>query len=535
MKTLNVVQGSDEWLGLRANYFTASEAPAMMGASKYQTRDELLALKKYGIAKKIDSHTQKLFDRGHKTEADIRPFIEKIVGDDLYPVTGVDEVDGISLLVSFDGLTMGEDIVFEHKLWSQSLAEQVKSGELEPHYYWQLEQQLLISGAEKAIFVTSDGTEQKMVYFSYYPVPGRREELLAGWAQFAKDLKTYEYVEDTPKPEAAVIDSLPALNVQVEGKVLATNIQQYESSAMAFIDSISTDLETDQDFANAENQVKFCSDVESQLKAVKQHVLSQTADIDAVFSCIDSITERMRLKRLDLGKLVTAKKLSIKTKLVDNARKAVGEYQDKLAESIGGDFLTHTGNFQDVIKNKRTLTSIQSALNDELARVKIELTEKSQTVLANQKYLREVGEYNFLFNDYSTVITKENDDFKLLVDSRISKYKEDQEKTKQQEAKSESGLSPEAQEFVDEMDNTPPTSIQQTAPPKPIELSKAEQKKRDADIKKVKAYVARLTSYKVPEVTDEKCSEILAVIVNWLGGAENRVSEVFPEKQDEAA
>ena len=84
----------------------------------------------------------------------------------------------------------------------------------------------------------------------------------------------------------------------------------------------------------------------------------------------------------------------------------------------------------------------------------------------------------------------------------------------------------------DELDNTPPTSIQQTAPPKPIELSKADQKKRDADIKKVKAYVARLTTYKVPEVSDEKCSEILGTIVKWLGGAEDRVNQIFPEKQD---
>ena len=49
MKVHNVQQGSPEWHALRANYFTASEAPAMMGASKYQTRDDLLAMKKTGI------------------------------------------------------------------------------------------------------------------------------------------------------------------------------------------------------------------------------------------------------------------------------------------------------------------------------------------------------------------------------------------------------------------------------------------------------------------------------------------------------
>ena len=42
MKIHNVAQGSEAWHALRANYFTASEAPAMMGASKQMKRTELL-------------------------------------------------------------------------------------------------------------------------------------------------------------------------------------------------------------------------------------------------------------------------------------------------------------------------------------------------------------------------------------------------------------------------------------------------------------------------------------------------------------
>jgi len=36
MQVHNVQQGTPEWHALRSSYFTASEAPAMMGASKYQ-------------------------------------------------------------------------------------------------------------------------------------------------------------------------------------------------------------------------------------------------------------------------------------------------------------------------------------------------------------------------------------------------------------------------------------------------------------------------------------------------------------------
>ena len=50
MITHKVKQGSPEWLALRANYDTASEAPAMMGApGAHETREELLRMKVSGL------------------------------------------------------------------------------------------------------------------------------------------------------------------------------------------------------------------------------------------------------------------------------------------------------------------------------------------------------------------------------------------------------------------------------------------------------------------------------------------------------
>ena len=106
MKVLNLQQGSPEWLAARAKHFTASEASAMLGLSKYTSRNELLRQKATGIAKDIDSNTQRLFDAGHEAEEAARPIAEAIVGDTLYPVTGTAEIDGLPLLASFDGLTL---------------------------------------------------------------------------------------------------------------------------------------------------------------------------------------------------------------------------------------------------------------------------------------------------------------------------------------------------------------------------------------------------------------------------------------------
>ena len=141
MKTLDLIQGSEEWQAARAKYFTASEAPAMLGLSKYQSRQELLRQKATGHAPDVSEQKQRLFDRGHEAEAAARTIVEEIIGDELFPATGTLEFDGLPLLASFDGLTMSEDIVWENKLFNASLVNDIESGALDNHYWPQLEQQ----------------------------------------------------------------------------------------------------------------------------------------------------------------------------------------------------------------------------------------------------------------------------------------------------------------------------------------------------------------------------------------------------------
>src|SRR5690606_29270992 len=122
----DVKQGSEEWHSLRAAYFTASEAPAMMGASKYQTRSDLLQQKKSGLTPEVDAATQRLFDNGHATEAAARPIVERLIGEDLYPVVGTLG----HRLASMCGMTMLGETLFVHNALNQSLIQQIVVGEL---------------------------------------------------------------------------------------------------------------------------------------------------------------------------------------------------------------------------------------------------------------------------------------------------------------------------------------------------------------------------------------------------------------------
>lgn len=425
MQIHDVIQGSEEWLRLRDEYFTASEAPAMLGLSKYVRRDELLSLKKFGIDNTSEYARRFLFDKGHKAEAAIRPHIEQIIGEELYPCVGSDVVDGLPLLASFDGLTMLHGINFEHKMWNEELAAAVAQDIIPDSHIPQLEQQHMVSKAECTIFVVSDGTPDNCVYTWYYPDHAWRKRITGGWKQFQADKDTHEHIVEPEKPTATAIMELPALAIQISGEVKNTNLATFKDAATAFLKNIKTDLTTDQDFADAELTVKFCDKAEKQLDLVKQQALSQTAEIERLFSEIDQMKAAFRSKRLDLEKLVKNKKDLIRAEIVQESQGAFAAHIAQLNERLGGQYLpVIQADFAGAMKGKKTIVSLRGAANDELAARKIVANEIADTIEENLTVVNAQPEYMNLFPDLTAILTKNPEDFELLVNNRIMKHKD---------------------------------------------------------------------------------------------------------------
>lgn len=461
MKILhNLVQGSEEWKAVRLSHFTASEAPVMMGASPHMSRDDLLAYKATQNEKEVSYWTQKIYDKGHEVEALARPIAESILGEELYPVTGCLEVEDLPLLASFDGLNMMETINWEHKQWNATKAAKIaETGELGEEYFWQVEHQLLVSGAEKTMFTMSDGTEENKVFRLYRSVPERRAQLIAGWKQFQKDLENYvpKVYEEMPEPEA--IMDLPALSIQLVGQVKESNLAVYQKTAMEFIAAINTDLQTDQDFANAEKMVKFCDKTEKELEMVKKQALSQTADIDLLFRTVDTLKESMRAKRLELNKLVTQKKELIRNQIMQRgAQEFADEVKQANDEIMPIMIPAFKADFAGAMKGKKTIKSLNESVNDELAKAKIEINSVKDHILLNLKaYNNLAGNHQFLFNDLQQIIMKDSVDFTLLVETRIERH-EQAEKEKleaerqriqaEEEAKAKAKIEAEARELA---------------------------------------------------------------------------------------
>lgn len=418
-----VSQGSPEWLSLRANYFTASEAPAMMGASKYQSRTDLLRQKKTGYTQEVNAAKQRLFDAGHAAEAAARPFAEDVLAQELYPVTCSAEIDGLPLLASLDGLTMDEGTIWEHKLWSESLVDQINLNNLDPHYYWQLEHQLLVVGAGRVLFMATSENQEAAEYCWYKSQPERRAQLIAGWKQFAADLAEYVQQEAAPEVIAAPVAGLGALVMQVEGRVVACNLDAFQAGAQAFLDRLpkAAELQSDQDFANAESAVKACAEAEDRIKSALDAAMAQAASIDELFRAARHISELIRSARLALDKSVKSRKESIRMEIMQDAQAKLSEHVNALNERIGWYngcpiISPAAADFASAIKGKRTITSLRDACDTELARAKIATREIADRIEANRKAM---GDHAALFPDFQHVCTKTPEDFANLVAVRV--------------------------------------------------------------------------------------------------------------------
>lgn len=421
----SLVQGSAEWHAHRATHWNASDAPAMMGVSPYKKRSELLHEKATGIAPEVDGYTQSLFDDGHRFEALARPLAEKIIGAELYPAS----VSRGKLAASLDGLTMAEDIQWEHKSLNDEIRSATCAAELPVYYRVQMEHQHEVSGAEKTLFQAtrwdSEGNLLEEMHFWYESDPQLRQQVIGAWIQFEKDLAEYMPPEVVETPKAEAIMALPALAVQIRGEVITSNLPAFKSAAERFIASIKTDLETDEDFVNAVANVNFCDDAEKRLAAALDGAIAQMSTVDEVKRTVEHLIAQFRAKRLALDKLVESRKKQIKESAIAERRQKYADHVADLNKELGEVSINVPApDFVGAIKNLRTIASLRNSLDTALANGKIAADATAKDLRAKLDWYKpHVAEYGFLFRDLQTIIQKPVDDFQLVVTTRIDEHK----------------------------------------------------------------------------------------------------------------
>lgn len=431
MNIVNLIQGSAEWHAHRSQHFNASDAPAMMGCSPYKTRAQLIREMATGGVQEVDAATQRRFDAGHRFEELARPLAEQIIGEELYPCVGTDG----KLSASFDGLTLTGDTAFEHKTLNASLRAALSDGgdNLPSHYQVQMEQQLLVSGAERVLFMASmwdaDGVLIEERHCWYVSSPALRAQIVAGWEQLAADVAAYQPEASAPAAAGRAPDALPALRIELTGMVTASNLAEFKASAMATLGSINRDLQTDEQFADAEQTVKWAKGVEDKLEAAKQHALSQTASIDELFRTIDDVSAETRRVRLELDKLVKAEKERRRAEIVAAGVEQVRQHYIGINGSLGDHAMGIPAGMQHLIagaiKGKKSLASMRDAVAAAVAQAKIDANQDADAVRANVAVLAEFADHAHLFADrVQLCASKQPEDLRNLAKARIAEHEQ---------------------------------------------------------------------------------------------------------------
>lgn len=203
---MEIVQGTKEWKEYRKSKIGSSDAPTIMLASEWMTPRDLW-MEKRGYAE--FDHSNFATKRGHEAEEIVRDMYEKVMVKSYAPlVVESDEIPFLS--ASLDGFNADEKTILEIKCPGQEVYQACKEGRVHEKYIWQLEHQLLVTGAMCVHFVCAlvEKNDKGGWYIKewervvYHSDEARRERLLAELKKF------WAYVVTNTPPPLTERDSL---------------------------------------------------------------------------------------------------------------------------------------------------------------------------------------------------------------------------------------------------------------------------------------------------------------------------------------
>lgn len=457
MKILHLPQGSAAWHEHRRSKFNASDAPAMLGESPYQTRGELLRRMATGIAPEVDGATQRRFDKGHAVEKLLIAHACELIGEPLHPFVGVADFDA-RYSASFDGCTFVGDETAECKLMNARLRvafvdmetlapehREASAGKCLPiDYRIQCEQQLRIAGAVRCLFLTGelldDDTLGDVLSCWYYPDDVLWARIQAGWEQFAADLAAYVPAEPVERVTAAPVEALPAVSVRMEGALAVhSNLDVFGEKLREFIQRIPTKPSTEQEFADCDAACKALKRAEEALDGAEANALGQVSSVEQITRTIADLRAVARTARLASEKVVKLRKEQIRTEEVQRGQKALREFIDGLNATIGKPYMPAVpADFAGAISGKKNIDSLRAAIDQHLADRKIEANAIAGRIVINMRTLRELAaDHAFLFADTAQLVLKDEDACRAIVESRIAAHRAEEQRRAEAAAEKE--------------------------------------------------------------------------------------------------
>ena len=222
------------------------------------------------------------------------------------------------------------------------------------------------------------------------------------------------------------------LILKVTGEVQASNINEFNEKALAYIADINTNLVTDQDFAEAKQITKSCKIIEDRIENALQAAVMSMETVAEVRRIAGKLQIKLRETRLDLDKKVKSEEAKRKSEITSGAIERVNKHlkNSKVQHAFSVDSIAING----AIKNKRSLAKMQEAVDEAAVSQIFAIDELETLYLKNLATIQKTDkEYPGLFPDYKRIAISPTEVVEAQIDARVNKFKFDQQEKERKE------------------------------------------------------------------------------------------------------
>ena len=371
-----VKQGTDEWLELRKQYWTSSSALGVIKDPQKAAADWLEAKEKEVKC------PQWVLNKGHATEGLAR---NRLIREGIF-IPAV--ISSGQMLTSLDGyIPSNGGTVYEHKLYNNELyAKYVIKGIIPPRDYWQSIHHLLVTRAEKLLYVMSDLTIKTEPFHKitiyYKDVVDDVEKLGLAYRQMQKHIVAGDKITELPvvaEPKCLIDKGVVTEhNLQVVNQGLV-DVEKFIENADFTLPTISKQGST-----AAKNL-----DIFEKLAAKEMDKLAKSnQSIADAIETIEFYKNKARNIRLDLKKKIDLAKKQQVEDLINN-------YNTKCVANVSElDYLRSKGHYypdtnilelRSAIRGLKTITSMDQALKVKAKDINAKLVNLCEYIAINRE------------------------------------------------------------------------------------------------------------------------------------------------------
>jgi hypothetical protein len=220
--------------------------------------------------------------------------------------------------------------------------------------------------------------------------------------------------------------------IKLSGEIQSSNFNEWQEMFFDEIKSFKQELETDNDFHQAGENIKWLQSAEKALKSAKDSAIRQASDIEKLFGEIDEVISQARDIRLILQRQIKSRKLEIKDNV---AIEGVVKMTELLAlqsddfNLLDNSMFTNKENFLSAMSGSRGIEGTKKAVDTLCSTFGHQISQRALEVQNKATIIDALAfRYSALFQDRGYLLGLQLDDLNKEIDSRIATYTTNQER-----------------------------------------------------------------------------------------------------------